>query len=79
MSDPAPDGFDRKRALLAVTPFLALGVVDLVLLMGLGLDPLWGIVIVPPILFVSALAWIAFRTGFADDRTEVPGAFDDRP
>ncbi len=56
---------NRKRAALYVAPFLALGLFDLVLLLGWGLDPLWGFMILPPILFVSVLAWIAFRTGFA--------------
>jgi hypothetical protein len=28
--------------------------------------------ILPPILFVSVLAWIAFRTGFASDRVDDP-------
>jgi hypothetical protein len=28
--------------------------------------------ILPPILAISALAWIAFRSGFARDRTDEP-------
>ena len=59
---------NRKRAALAVLPFLLLGLADVVLLLGWGLKPLWAFLILPPILFVSALAWIAFRTGFAQDR-----------
>ena len=59
----------RKRALLYVSPFLFLGLADLVLLLGWGLDPLWGFMILPPILFMSVLTWLAFRTGFASDRT----------
>ncbi len=55
---------DRTRALKAVAPFLLLGLVDVVLLLGWGLQPLWAFVILPPILFVSVLGWIAFRTGF---------------
>jgi hypothetical protein len=62
-------GVDRWRAAKYVAPFLALGLFDLVLLLGWGLDPLWGFMILPPILFVSVLAWIAFRTGFASERT----------
>ncbi|MFC6975616.1 hypothetical protein ACFQL1_14675 [Halomicroarcula sp. GCM10025709] len=62
-------GVDRRRAAKYVAPFLALGLFDLVLLLGWGLDPLWGFMILPPILFVSVLAWIAFRTGFASERT----------
>lgn len=60
----------RKRALLGTLPFLALGIADVVLLLEWGLDPLWGFMILPPILFVTALTWIAFRWGFARDRTE---------
>ncbi|CCQ34529.1 hypothetical protein HLRTI_001566 [Halorhabdus tiamatea SARL4B] len=75
MTDPRPDPeYDRVQALKAVTPFLALGLADLLLLLGWGLDPLWGFMILPPILFISALAWIGFRTGFISDRTgERPG------
>ncbi len=59
---------NRKRAALAVTPFLLLGLANLVLLLGWGLKPLWAFLILPPIIFMSALAWIAFRTGFVRDR-----------
>jgi len=59
---------DRKRAALAVLPFLLLGLADVVLLLGWGLKPLWAFLILPPILFMSALAWLAFRTGFVGGR-----------
>lgn len=59
---------NRWQAVKAVTPFLLLGLADLVLLLRWGLDPLWGFMILPPILFISVLAWIAFRTGFTQDR-----------
>lgn len=62
----------RKQALLATLPFLALGIADVILLLIWGLDPLWGFMILPPILFVSVLAWIAFRGGLAQDRTGEP-------
>lgn len=58
----------RKQATLAVLPFLMLGLADLVLLLLWGLDPLWGFLILPPIIFVTVLGWIAFRTGLARDR-----------
>ncbi|MFC7027570.1 hypothetical protein ACFQJ5_08205 [Halomicroarcula sp. GCM10025324] len=66
------DGMSRWQAAKYVTPFLLIGLFDLVLLLGWGLDPLWGFMILPPILFVSVLGWIAFRTGFASDRTGEP-------
>jgi len=71
VSDPTGDGLqlNRKRAALAVLPFLLIGLADVVLLLVWGLDGLWGFMILPPILFMCVLAWIAFRTGFAQDRT----------
>ncbi|MBX0321987.1 hypothetical protein EGH21_02965 [Halomicroarcula sp. F13] len=62
-------GVDRWQATKYIAPFVAIGLFDLVLLLGWGLDPLWGFMILPPILFISVLGWIAFRTGFASDRT----------
>lgn len=56
---------NRRRAALAILPFLLLGLADVVLLLGWGLDPLWGFMILPPIIFISVIGWIAFRTGFA--------------
>lgn len=55
---------NRRRAALVVLPFVALGLLDVLLLLFWGLDPLWGFVILPPILFISAIAWIAFSEGF---------------
>lgn len=60
---------NRKRAALAVAPFLGLGLLDIVLLLQWGLEPLWAFAILPPILFCSLLAYIVFSTGFLDDRT----------
>jgi len=72
LEDDASDdsiGVDRWTATKYIAPFVFIGLFDLVLLLGWGLDPLWGFMILPPILFVSVLGWIAFRTGFASDRT----------
>jgi hypothetical protein len=62
-------GRNRKRAALAVAPFLALGLFDVVLLLFWGIEPLWAFAILPPILFCSVLAWIVFSTDFLEDRT----------
>lgn len=67
---------NRKRAALAVAPFLALGLFDLVLLLGWGLDPLWGFMILPPILMISVLGWVAFRGGMIRNRGIEPGEDD---
>jgi hypothetical protein len=69
MVDEGTEGrtLNRKRAALAVAPFLFIGLADVVLLLVWGLDGLWGFMILPPILFVSVLAWIAFRSGFVHE------------
>jgi hypothetical protein len=69
MDEPGTEDrtLNRKRAALAVAPFLFIGLADVVLLLGWGLDGLWGFMILPPILFVSVLAWIAFRSGFVHE------------
>lgn len=59
---------NRRRAALAILPFLLLGLADVLLLLKWGLNPLWGFVILPPILFISVLGWIAFKSGFVRDR-----------
>ena len=65
---PEPDGeehaLNRRRAAIAVLPFVLLGVANVALLYGWGLRPLWAFVILPPILFISVIGWVAFRTGF---------------
>lgn len=68
-SESLVEGMTRWQATKYIAPFVFIGLLDLVLLLGWGLDPLWGFMILPPILFVSVLGWIAFRTGFASDRT----------
>jgi len=62
---------DRSRwwAALAVAPFLAVGLADVLLLLYWGIEPLWGFAILPPILFCSVLAWIVFSTDFLEGRT----------
>ena len=71
-SVPSPDdddGRNRKRAILATLPFLAIGLGDVGLLLWWGIEPLWGFAILPPILFCSVLAYIVFSTDFLEDRT----------
>lgn len=68
--DPGEFEISRKRAALAILPFVALGVADVVLLLLWGLDPLWGFLVLPPIMAISVLGWVAFRGGFVRDRVE---------
>lgn len=67
--EEAGSGRNRKRAVLAVLPFLAIGIGDVILLLIWGIDPLWGFAILPPILFCSVLAYIVFSTDFLEGRT----------
>ena len=68
---PGDGGFRKGHgaAALVVLPFVALGLGNLLLIMQWGLDPLWGFLLLPPILFVSVIGWIAIRGGFAENRT----------
>ena len=58
---------NRLRAVLYILPFVAIGVADVVLLLFWGLDPLWGVLILPPILAISLLGYIGFKHGFIRD------------
>ncbi|MFB6135278.1 MAG: hypothetical protein ABEJ04_00790 [Halobacteriaceae archaeon] len=64
---PSREDVNRRRATLAILPFVLLGLADVVLIVGMGLRPLWGFMVLPPILFVSVVGWIAFKTGFHRD------------
>lgn len=68
-ADDEESGRSRKWAVIAVLPFLAIGLGDVILLLIWGIDPLWGFAILPPILFCSVLAYIVFSTDFLEDRT----------
>lgn len=61
---------DRRRAALYTLPFLVLGVLNVVLVLGWGLEPLWVFAMLPPVLFMSVLTWVAFKSGFVTDREE---------
>ncbi|WP_439025724.1 hypothetical protein [Haloarchaeobius sp. DT45] len=74
---PDDDEVSRKQAFLFILPFLLLGLADVVLLLGWGLDPLWGFMILPPILAISFLGWIAFKYGFINDNEHYDYEEDD--
>ena len=65
---------NRKRALLAILPLVAIAAFDLVLLLVWGLKPLWAFAILPPMIFITVLGWIYFSAedneADQDDATE---------
>lgn len=77
MSAPIPGadeddgpGMSRLRATLAILPFLVLGLLNVALVMTWGLQPLWVFVMLPPILFITVIGWVAFKYGFTEGRTD---------
>jgi hypothetical protein len=60
-------GRSRWVAAALVAPFFALGIGEVLLLLFAGFNPLWAVVIVPPIGFMTVLGWLSFSTGF-DER-----------
>ncbi len=67
---PTDDRSDRWRAAKYTAPFVLLGITNVTLVLGWGLNPIWGFAILPPILFMSVLAWVAFKSGFVTDRED---------
>ena len=70
--DVLDSGRKRKRAALYSLPFLLLGLGNVVLILSMGLEPLWGFLLLPPILFCTVLTYIVFSTDFLDDREASP-------
>lgn len=70
---------ERWKAAAAIAPFLFLGFAAVVMLLLWGLNGLWAFMILPPILFISVLGWLAFRNGFVRDLGEAreAGTADD--
>lgn len=71
-SDDAEEttGVDWKRATLIIIPFLALGVGNGVLIVQWGLNPIWGLMLLGPVIFVSIIGWLAIRGGIGDGRLD---------
>lgn len=67
---PTDDRSDRWRAAKYTSPFVALGIMNVALVLGWGLEPLWVFAMLPPILFISVLTWVAFKSGFVTDRED---------
>ena len=52
-------------------PFLLLGLGNVALILGWGLEPLWAFLLLPPILFCTVLTYIVFSTDFLEGRAGV--------
>lgn len=59
---------DRRRAALATLPFLGLGLAVVLLSLEFAPQPLWAFLLVPPVLFMSVLTYLTFRSGFLAER-----------
>ena len=69
--DLLDSGRKRKRAVLYSMPFLLLGLGNVALILGWGLEPLWAFLLLPPILFCTVLTYIVFSTDFLEGRAGV--------
>lgn len=63
----------RRKAALIVIPLFALGLGNVLLILQWDMNPLWGALLVPPVVFISALGWIAIEGGIADGAGEDGG------
>lgn len=70
-SEVLASGRKRKRAALYSLPFLLLGLSNVVLILWWGIEPLWAFLLLPPILFCTALTYIVFSTDFLEGREGV--------
>ena len=67
-AQPDADVPNRRRAALSTLPFLALGLGVIVLAVLVAPQPLWAFLLLPPVLFMSVLTYLTFRSGFLTDR-----------
>jgi hypothetical protein len=68
--DESEEGLNRKRAALVMVPFFALGLMGVTLILLWGVNPVLGLAVLPPVLFVTALGWVAIRGGLVEDRLD---------
>jgi hypothetical protein len=66
VADALP-GSNPKRGAIAVCVFLALGFINIALLLLSG--SLWAFAVLPPVLFCGVLVWVVFGTDFLEDRS----------
>ncbi|GAB7095765.1 hypothetical protein JCM30237_29190 [Halolamina litorea] len=67
-SQPEADAANRRRAVLATLPFLALGLAVAALAVVVAPQPLWAFLLLPPILFMCVLTYLTFRSDFLEGR-----------
>jgi hypothetical protein len=60
-------GAHPRRGAVAVCVFLTLGFVNVALLLLSG--SLWGLAVLPPVLFCGVLVWVVFGTDFLEGRS----------
>jgi hypothetical protein len=70
MEDDAEGPSRTKKAAVVVVPCFVLGIGNVVLILQWGLNPLWGVLLFPPVVFVSAIGWIAISGGIVDRGSE---------
>ena len=63
----------RRKAALIVIPLFALGIGNVLLILQWDMNPIWGALLVPPVVFISALGWIAIEGGIAGGASEGGG------
>lgn len=63
----------RRKAALIVIPLFALGLGNVLLILQWDMNPIWGALLVPPVVFISALGWIAIEGGIAGGAGEGGG------
>lgn len=66
MEDDAEGLSRKKKAVVVVVPCFVLGIGNVVLILQWGLNPLWGVLLFPPVVFVSVIGWIAISGGIVD-------------
>jgi hypothetical protein len=68
MSEETPDRSRKRKAAVVVVPFFLLGVANVAFILQRGMDPIWGLLLFPPVLFISVLGWIAIDGGLVEGR-----------
>lgn len=61
---------NTRKAAAIIVPFLLLGIGNVLLILQWGLDLVWGLLLLPPVLFISAIGWIAISGGLVDREAE---------